>query len=117
MSFNPVGTWLPPTVLEEPVGAFEVSKSRRICTFVAWSFHLNPLLIIMCIVQVACAVIYCLLAAGIVFGYAAIKPVLVQEGVYRRYCTEKELKDGVRVCYEQEIRYGCLNLYCSYMFD
>ncbi|KAF2421249.1 MFS general substrate transporter [Tothia fuscella] len=85
MSFNPVGEWLPPAALEEPVGAFEVSKTKRI-------------------MQVTCAVIYCLLAAGIVFGYAAIKPVLIQEKVYREYCTKQELKDNVRTCYEQEIR-------------
>lgn len=29
MSFNPVGSWGPPAT-EEPVGAFEVSKARRI---------------------------------------------------------------------------------------
>ena len=29
---------------------------------------------------------YCLFAAGIVFGYAAIKPVLIQEGAYRDSC-------------------------------
>jgi hypothetical protein len=55
-------------------------------------------------VQVAAAVIYCLTAAGIVFGYAAIKPVLIKEGVYRGYCTAKEKEAAVRVCYEQEIR-------------
>jgi len=49
-------------------------------------------------------VTYCLFAAGIVFGYAAIKPVLIREGVYRKYCTRKELEKDVRVCYEQEIR-------------
>jgi len=85
LSFNPVDNWVPPVAEEEPVGAFEVSKTKRI-------------------LQVAVAVIYCLLAAGIVFGYAAIKPVLIREGVYRGYCTEKELENGVRVCYEQEIR-------------
>ena len=31
MSFNPVGTWVPPAAMEEPIGAFEVSKGRRIC--------------------------------------------------------------------------------------
>ena len=36
--------------------------------------------------QIAAAVLYCLFAAGIVFGYAAIKPVLVSEGAYRDAC-------------------------------
>jgi MFS family permease len=85
LSFNPVGEWTPPTVQEEPVGAFQVSKTKRI-------------------LQVAVAVVYCLLAAGVVFGFAALKPVLVQEGVYRETCTKQELKDGVWVCYQQELK-------------
>jgi hypothetical protein len=51
------------------------------------------------------AVIYCLLAAGIVFGYAALKPVLILENVYRDRCTEKELKRNARVCYQQELQW------------
>lgn len=56
------------------------------------------------ILQVAVAIVYCLLAAGVVFGYAAIKPILLDEGVYRNYCTKQELEDGVNPCYKQEIR-------------
>lgn len=41
-----------------------------------------------CPVQIAVAVLYCLLAAGVVFGYAAIKPVLKDEGAYRDYCPD-----------------------------
>ena len=37
------------------------------------------------------------------FGYAAFKPVLVKEGVYRDYCDEEE-RDLPGTCYEQEIR-------------
>ncbi|KAL8745866.1 MAG: hypothetical protein Q9190_002040 [Brigantiaea leucoxantha] len=71
MSFNPVGTWVPPAAKEEPVGAYEVSKAKRI--------------------------------AGIVFGYAALKPVLIEEGVYSESCaTEYRIKG--ETCYEQEIR-------------
>lgn len=59
-------------------------------------------------VQVVVAVIYCLLAAGIVFGYAALKPVLVREGVYRDLCTGEDLGTGedskIRTCYAQELR-------------
>ncbi|PQE27208.1 major facilitator superfamily transporter protein [Rutstroemia sp. NJR-2017a WRK4] len=96
LSFNPLpGTWEEPGQEggemghqernENAIGAFEVPKAKRI-------------------LQVAIAVIYCLLAAGIVFGYAALKPVLIEEGVYREYCTEKELEEGVRTCFDQEIR-------------
>ncbi|KAJ9271082.1 hypothetical protein DTO212C5_2740 [Paecilomyces variotii] len=69
----------------DTTGAFEVHKGKRIA-------------------QVLVAVIYCLLAAGIVFGFAAIKPVLIREGVYRDYCTKEELQRGDLVCYGQEIR-------------
>lgn len=58
--------------------------------------------------QVTLAVVYCLLAVGIVFGYAALKPVLVMEGVYRDLCTggdDSRTGDGeMRTCYEQELR-------------
>ncbi|KAF1351293.1 major facilitator superfamily domain-containing protein [Delphinella strobiligena] len=87
LSFNPVGegTWTAAAQEIQPIGAFEVSRAKRIA-------------------QVAVAVLYCLFAAGVVFGYAAIKPVLIQEGVYRDKCTQEELDNGVWVCYEQEIR-------------
>lgn len=85
LSFNPVGEWTPPVVFDAPVGAFEVSKTKRIA-------------------QVIIAVLYCLFAAGVVFGYAALKPVLVAEGVYKDKCTPQEIEDGVWVCYEQELR-------------
>ncbi|OJD40757.1 major facilitator superfamily transporter [Diplodia corticola] len=86
LSFNPVqaGAW-GPAAQEELLPAFEVSKAKRIF-------------------QVFAAVVYCLLAAGIVFGYAAIKPVLIAQGVYRDRCTDLELENGARVCYEQELR-------------
>jgi len=57
-------------------------------------------------VQVIIAVLYCLFSTGIVFGFAAIKPVLLQEGVYRDQCTKEELRDDVEVCYNQELRYA-----------
>ncbi|MCJ1362390.1 hypothetical protein MMC16_001493 [Acarospora aff. strigata] len=89
MSFNPVGTWVPPVAHKDPVRAYEISKVKRI-------------------LQVAVAVIYCLLSAGIVFGYAALKPVLVKEGVYKDRCREEgvhpQSDGGLRTCYEQEIR-------------
>lgn len=37
------------------------------------------------------------------FGYAALKPVLIRENVYRNLCTEDERQRGVRTCYKQEI--------------
>jgi len=70
----------------EPIGAFEVSKGKRL-------------------LQVGLAVVYCLFAAGIVFGYAALKPIMIKEGIYKDKCTEEEIEKGLRVCYEQEIRF------------
>lgn len=57
-------------------------------------------------VQISSAFIYCLFAAGIVFGYAALKPVLVKEGVYGEYCSSSGFENKERICYEQEIRYS-----------
>jgi len=54
--------------------------------------------------QVIAAVIYCLFASGVIFGYAALKPVLISEGVYRHLCTPDEIDSHVRVCREQELR-------------
>ncbi|KAJ5558008.1 hypothetical protein N7461_001980 [Penicillium sp. DV-2018c] len=69
----------------ETTGAYEVSVARRIA-------------------QVCTAVVYCFLAAGVVFGFAALKPILVRENVYRNLCTQAELDEDVDVCYGQEIR-------------
>lgn len=46
-------------------------------------------------VQVFVTVIYCLFAAGVVFGYAALKPVLKQEGAYQDVCSQKSADDVV----------------------
>ena len=101
MSFNPVGKWVPPEVHEEPV--LQTSKSKRIgekhSVRIRFSSANDD-----GTVQVATACVYCLLAAGIVFGYAAFKPVLVKEGVYRDLCVEEERNDTGRTCYEQELR-------------
>lgn len=48
--------------------------------------------------------IYSLLAAGIIFGYAALKPVLRQEGAYRDGCAAKGGSDqDVDVCVEMRL--------------
>ncbi|KZF22454.1 MFS general substrate transporter [Xylona heveae TC161] len=85
LSFNPLDSWVLPTAPQEPLTAFETSATKRLC-------------------QVIAAVVYCLFAAGIVFGFAALKPVLIERGVYRDRCTQDELDEHVRVCYGQEIR-------------
>lgn len=88
----------------ETTPAFEVSSGKRTCRLylpVSWCMSVlttNS-------VQVIVAVIYCLLAAGPVFGFAAIKPVFIREGVYRNRCTSDELEHGFGLCYGQETRY------------
>ncbi|EQL30814.1 hypothetical protein RJZ56_007217 [Blastomyces dermatitidis] len=72
--------WEPDTL-----AAFEVPKGKRVA-------------------QVFVAVVYCVLSAGVIFGYAALKPILMEEGVYRNRCTEKEIERGERLCYNQDLR-------------
>ncbi|KAE9366451.1 MFS general substrate transporter [Stipitochalara longipes BDJ] len=84
LSFDP----LPPQEVEEQaehIPAYKVSKLKRG-------------------VQVLITVLACWLASGIVFGFAALKPVLISEGVYREQCTREELKQNVEICLEQDIR-------------
>ncbi|KAL2165157.1 hypothetical protein VTH06DRAFT_453 [Thermothelomyces fergusii] len=70
LTFNPLPQrWDPLTTLDQlgAVGAFKVPKWKRL-------------------LQVIAGVASCFFGAGIVFGYAAIKPVLKAEGAYRRIC-------------------------------
>src|SRR5690242_14986494 len=60
--------------------------------------------------QVVAVVLACWFASGIVFGFAALKPILIKEGVYRDTCTQEELDEEVEVCYEQDLR---LNFFFS----
>ncbi|KAF1817200.1 amino acid transporter [Eremomyces bilateralis CBS 781.70] len=60
------------------------------------------------LVQVSIAVVVCWLASGIVFGFAALKPVLIAEGVYQELCTDDEGGETGTGCVEQDIR---LNLF------
>jgi MFS family permease len=45
-----------------------------------------------------------------VFGFAALKPILIKEGVFRDLCTQEELDANVDSCLEQDLR---LNLFFS----
>ena len=55
-------------------------------------------------VQVVVTILACWLASGIVFGFAALKPILVHQEVYREYCTADEIGAGVRICRDQDLR-------------
>jgi hypothetical protein len=54
--------------------------------------------------QVIVTVLACWLASGIVFGFAALKPVLLSEGVYEDLCSDEEVDDDVGVCFKQELQ-------------
>ncbi|KAL5340872.1 major facilitator superfamily domain-containing protein [Aspergillus crustosus] len=58
--------------------------------------------------QVVVTILACWFGSGIIFGYAALKPVLIAQGVYRDLCTPDDLNDEFDTCYEQELR---LNLF------
>ncbi|KAI1177420.1 major facilitator superfamily domain-containing protein [Nemania sp. FL0916] len=81
LSFNPLPESWDPVIARDvdhpaqTIGAFEVPQWKRI-------------------LQIVCAVIYCFFAAGVVFGYAAIKPILKQTGAYREIC------EGDDICVE-----------------
>lgn len=85
-------------------GAFEVNPAKRI-GMPSLSWFCREL---MSVAQVCVAVVYCFLAAAVVFGFAAIKPVLIRENVYRGLCSKDELDRDVLVCDGQEIRYVML---------
>lgn len=67
----------------ENLHAYEVSTTKRIA-------------------QILVGVVSCVLASGIVFGFDALKTILVEEDVYREHCTEEELAHDVRLCYMQD---------------
>ncbi|ROW09319.1 hypothetical protein VPNG_05863 [Cytospora leucostoma] len=91
----------PPSQHHEPmpladtgnVAAYEVSNFKRIG-------------------QIAFAVLACVLASGIVCGFAALKPVLIAEGVYRSLCpadwSPPTGEESQQPCPEQDMR---LNLF------
>jgi MFS family permease len=67
----------------EPVGAHKVS------TFVRTA-------------QVVAGTLMCALASGIVFGFAALKQVLVDQEIYHDLCTAEEQARGDQLCYLQD---------------
>lgn len=53
------------------------------------------------LLQISCAIAWCLLAAGPVFGFAALKPILISEGVYKDRC--KVGTQSEAPCSEQDL--------------
>lgn len=56
--------------------------------------------------QLLFSVVSCVLAAGPIFGFPALKRVLVREGVYSQFCRIEEIRQGIAVCAKQELRFN-----------
>ena len=69
-----------------------------------WNAHANDSVTCWHVAQVTVGVVSCVLASGIVFGFDALKTILVAEGTYRDLCTEHELRKNVPLCYMQDQR-------------
>lgn len=57
------------------------------------------------LLQVSCAMVWCLVAAGPVFGFAALKPILIEQGIYKDRCdvtTHDDDPSGV-LCTNQDL--------------
>ncbi|KAK5132889.1 hypothetical protein LTR08_008409 [Meristemomyces frigidus] len=104
LSFHPTSEWTPPKLHTPENEAEDEARATHAATPKRTR-----------ILQVALAILSCLLAAGPVFGFAALKPVLAASGVYRGRCPAQELLShnsntnndhgALReVCYEQELR-------------
>lgn len=62
------------------------------------------------LLQIACAITWCLLAAGPVFGFAAIKPIFISQHIYESKCnlsTSSSTSDEVR-CVDQDLSLNLL---------
>lgn len=55
--------------------------------------------------QVVCAIGWCLVAAGPVFGFAALKPILLNEGIYREKC---KVEPASLLCVAQDLKLNLL---------
>lgn len=89
LSYDALANPEEPTHATDPTGGitqYKISTARRVA-------------------QVCFTVLACWLASGLLFGFAALKPVLIDQGVYREYCSVEELADDVELCYKQDLRY------------
>ncbi|SGZ48860.1 CIC11C00000003002 [Sungouiella intermedia] len=55
------------------------------------------------VLQISCSIVWCLLAAGPVFGFAALKPILISEGVYQHKCDVSTDSSAVYPCTNQDL--------------
>ncbi|ORY23437.1 major facilitator superfamily domain-containing protein [Naematelia encephala] len=58
--------------------------------------------------QIAASIVFCFTIAGLVFGFAALKPILLDQGVYHHLC-----EPGQAVCKDQDTRLNMLFIVAS----
>lgn len=107
LSYDPL-----PAIAQGPVeklesqAAYEVSQRKRIGKLPHNRTNCQVKIVLNCFftAQILVGVVTCITASGIVFGFDALKTILSQEKVYREYCSEEELLEGVQLCYLQDQR-------------
>ncbi|ODV96861.1 hypothetical protein PACTADRAFT_1447 [Pachysolen tannophilus NRRL Y-2460] len=72
------------TELDRDVGIFiaSVKNGDNLKDIINWIVPKSKRLL-----QISCAIFWCLLSGGPIFGFAALKPILVNEGVYSSLCS------------------------------
>lgn len=101
------------------IAAYKISAALRAGIILSTLLRGGERQLTLPIAQVVFAIIACCLASGIIWGFAALKPVLIAKGVYRELCTTNEeshsnfnlfraADDEQIPCAEQDLR---LNLF------
>lgn len=54
------------------------------------------------LIQIACAILWCLAAAGPVFGFAALKPILISQHIYESKC-DVDIESTETKCVDQDL--------------
>ncbi|EMG48761.1 putative mitochondrial membrane protein [Candida maltosa Xu316] len=60
------------------------------------------------LIQVTCAIVWCLVAAGPVFGFAAIKPIFTAEHIYESKCDVSTTSSSEVKCVQQDLSLNLL---------
>ncbi|GMF72720.1 unnamed protein product [[Candida] boidinii] len=65
--------------------------------------------------QIGCSITWCLFAAGPVFGFAALKPVLISQGVYHEYCNVHDIAINTEsdLCVAQDLKLNSMFTYAA----
>ncbi|OWB78090.1 hypothetical protein B5S32_g2276 [[Candida] boidinii] len=65
--------------------------------------------------QIGCSIAWCLFAAGPVFGFAALKPVLISQGVYHEYCKIDDIAINTKgdICVAQDLKLNSMFTYAA----